>query len=112
MLAILGCSLLLFVLLGSVSSSLRAERNADLRGTAIRLAGSEVARFKSVEFSDLEPSSKSYVAETLGRPYKVTSTVKPSAQLPDRLYEVEVVVSWKAGPRELSYHAKCMRSKL
>lgn len=112
MLAVLGCSLLLFVLLGSISSSLQAERNADLRGAAIRLAGTEIARFKSVPFDDLKAHSQTVTTETWGRPYKVTTTVKPSAELPDKLFEVEVVVAWKAAARELSYHAKTKRSKL
>lgn len=112
MLTILGCSLLLQVMLGSITSGLQAERNADLRGTAIRLASSEIARFKMTPFDDLEEKQTRSVHLLHDREFVVTSAVAVSKEVPEHLREMSVAVVWKAGARDLSYTSGVMRSRL
>lgn len=112
MLTILGCSLLLQVMLGAITSGLQAERNADLRGTAIRLASSEVARFKMIPFDELEAGQKSVELTLHDRPFTVTTSVAVSREVPEHLREMSVVVTWEAGARDLSYTSSVMRSRL
>ena len=112
MLTILGCSLLLQVILGSITSGLQAERNGDLRGVAIRLAGSEIAQFKMKPFDEIKAGTTTAEPIQYNRPFKVVTTTSVPADAPEHLREIAVVVTWKAGARDVSYATTVRRSRL
>jgi hypothetical protein len=112
MLAVLGCSLLLQVLLFSITTGLQAERNAELRGAAMRSAASEVARFRMTAFADLKAESKTWEVEMFERPFTIAKTIKPSSEFPETLWQIEVIVGWRSGGRTVTYRASTSRSRL
>jgi hypothetical protein len=113
MLAILGLSILLNVIWGSISAGLRAERNAELRGVAVRLAASELARARVAKFVDLEPAEPPAQKVMVNdRPYQVKTVISADPDLPDDLRRIVTTVTWEVGTRRLSYEATLLRSKL
>lgn len=112
MLAILGLSLLLSVILASISANLRAERNADLRATAIRMASSEMATARMTEFDELEALSHTEIVDVSGKEYVLKTAVTRDSAFPDGLRTIVITVTWKDGARHLQYESKLIKSRL
>jgi hypothetical protein len=109
MLALLGLSLLLNVILASISAGLQAERNAEFRGVAIRLVASEMAKARMMAFADLgglEAPERQVMVDD--HPYRLTTRVR----FQDELCQIVTSVTWKAGRRHLAYEAALIRSRL
>ena len=110
MLAVLGLSLLLNVILASISANLRVERNADFRMEAIRLASSQLATAQTLPFDQLDGLSGTRQVEQGGRQLRMQTTVSSSGS-PD-LRKIVIVVTWKDGVRNLTYDTELVRSRL
>ncbi len=112
MLAILGLSLLLSVILASISADLRAERNADLRATAIRIASSEMATARMTEFDELEALSHQEIVDVSGKEYSLRTVVTRDSGFPNDIRTVVITITWKDGARHLQYDSKLIKSRL
>lgn len=111
MLAILGLSLIMNVIWSSIASGLRAERNAEFRGVAIRLASSELARARVAKYEELSSVAAPAHDVTINdRTYKVETAVKSDPA--QKLCTVVTTVTWKVGMRQLDYQATLIRSEL
>lgn len=111
MLAILGLSLIMNVIWGSIASGLRAERNAEFRGVAIRLASSQLARARVAKYGELSSvAAPAHDVTINNRVYKVETAVKTDPT--QKLSTIVTTVTWKVGMRQLEYQATLVRSEL
>lgn len=111
MLAIMGLSLIMNIIWASIAAGLRAEQNAELRGVAIRLASSELARARVVKYGELSSVASPARDEVVNdRTYRVDTAVRPDPTA--KMCSIVTTVTWKVGMRQLEYQATLIRSEL
>lgn len=111
MLAIMGLSLIMNVIWASIAAGLRAEQNSELRGVAIRLASSELARARVAKYEELSSVASPAHNEVIDdRTYTVETAVRsdPAA----KMCSIVTTVTWKMGIRQLEYQSTLIRSEL
>lgn len=108
MLAMLALSLLLQVMLSAIGAGLRAEREAEWRGEAIRLASSELAQVQALPFEDLAERGKGW--REVSGPGTLYRLERSWREDPDGGLS-RVLVTWKAGRREHRYEVSLWRSR-
>ena len=116
--ALLGVAIVLNMLFASIGGSLKAERTADLRMSAVRLAASQRAVVEMTEFDEL--MTLNGVVETTSvrsTEFKVKTTLQREGggSGPDgteERYAVKIRVDWNDGMRCPVYEIELKRSKL
>lgn len=115
--ALLGVAIVLNMLFASIGGSLKAERTADLRMSAVRLAASQRAVVEMTEFDELMALNGVETKSVGGYEFKVRTTLnrEGGGSGPDgteELYAVKIRVDWADGKRTPFYEIELKRSKL